>query len=183
MSKELNQKHVKRMQELVNAFKNGQNFVIHGNLSLSGCVELPDGFHRTPEYDGFIYESGFSDLFSKTPFIQKVLLQAKKTKKPLVLTEFGGYAFAPKDHVFNPYNEYGYKKFKSREELVLAVKELYERDIVPAIEKGLCGAIYTQLSDVEDETNGILSYDRKVLKIFSEIGKNSSGSILRTFRS
>lgn len=92
----------------------------------------------------------------------------KKSNLPFVLTEFGGYAFAPKDHVFNPDNEYGYKKFKSREELVSGVIELYERDIIPAVKNGLCAAIYTQVSDVEDETNGILSYDRKVLKIKPE---------------
>ena len=85
-----------------------------------------------------------------------------------MLSEFGGYSFAPEGHRFNPDEEYGYKKFKNREELASAVRELYERDIVPAVEKGLCGAIYTQLSDVEDETNGILSYDRKVLKIKPE---------------
>ncbi|MBQ3500838.1 MAG: glycoside hydrolase family 2, partial [Oscillospiraceae bacterium] len=64
--------------------------------------------------------------------------------------------------------EYGYKKFKSREELVSGICALYEREIIPAIKNGLCAAIYTQLSDVEDETNGILSFDRKVLKIKPE---------------
>ena len=116
-------------------------------------------------YSGW-FKSGESDVFSEHCYFKK--FKPKKNEKPLVLTEFGGYAFAPKDHIFNPNNEYGYKKFKNREELVSAVNELYERDIIPAIEKGLCAAIYTQLSDVEDETNGILSYDRKVLKIEPE---------------
>ena len=130
----------------------------------SRMIEL-DESRFIGSYSGW-FKGGESDVESEHCYFKK--FKAKKTKKPLVLTEFGGYAFAPEDHVFNPYNEYGYKKFKSREELVLAVKELYERDIVPAIEKGLCAAIYTQLSDVEDETNGILSYDRKVLKIEPE---------------
>ena len=116
-------------------------------------------------YSGW-FKSGESDVCSEHCYFKK--FKPKKNEKPLVLTEFGGYAFAPKDHIFNPNNEYGYKKFKNREELVAAVNELYERDIIPAIEKGLCAAIYTQLSDVEDETNGILSYDRKVLKIEPE---------------
>ena len=92
----------------------------------------------------------------------------KKAEKPVVLTEFGGYAFAPKGHLFNPNNEYGYKKFKSREELSSAVINLYKSDIIPSIKKGLCASIYTQVSDVEDETNGILSYDRKFQKILPE---------------
>ncbi len=139
-----------------------------------GQFESIKAYHQMRELDSsrFIDScSGWfkgieSDVESEHCYFKK--FNTKKMKKPLVLSEFGGYAFAPKDHVFNPDNEYGYKKFKTREELVSAVVKLYERDIIPAVEKGLCGAIYTQLSDVEDETNGILSYDRKVLKIEPE---------------
>ena len=116
-------------------------------------------------YSGW-FKGGESDVFSEHCYFKQ--FKPKKTALPLVLTEFGGYAFAPKDHVFNPENEYGYKKFKTREELVSAVTELYERDIIPAVKEGLCAAIYTQVSDVEDETNGFLSYDRKVMKITPE---------------
>lgn len=116
-------------------------------------------------YSGW-FKGGESDVESEHCYFKQ--FRPKATGKPLVLTEFGGFAYAPKDHIFNPDNEYGYKKFKSREELVSGVVELYERDIIPAVEKGLCAAIYTQLSDVEDETNGIMSYDRKVLKIEPE---------------
>ena len=46
-----------------------------------------------------------------------------------------------------------------------AVEELYREQVVPCVREGLCAAIYTQVSDVEDETNGLLSYDRKVTKL------------------
>ena len=46
--------------------------------------------------------------------------------------------------------------------------ELYEKQIVPAIPKGLCAAIYTQLTDVENECNGLLTYDRQVCKVDEE---------------
>ena len=48
------------------------------------------------------------------------------------------------------------------------LEKLYLEQIIPAKEKGLCAAIYTQLSDVEDETNGLLSYDRAVCKVDGE---------------
>ena len=112
------------------------------------------------------FKGGESDVSSEHCYFKP--FKIKSSKLPVVLTEFGGYVFAPEDHRFNVGNEYGYKKFKTREELVFAVSELYERDIIPAIKKGLCAAIYTQVSDVEGETNGILSYDRKVLKIKPE---------------
>ena len=54
------------------------------------------------------------------------------------------------------------------EEFENAVYSLYEKEVIPNIEKGLCGAILTQLSDVEDETNGILTYDRHVIKLNRE---------------
>ena len=46
-----------------------------------------------------------------------------------------------------------------------AVETLYRKEIIPAVPQGLCGAVYTQLSDVEDETNGLYSYDRRVCKV------------------
>ena len=41
---------------------------------------------------------------------------------------------------------------------------LYEREVLPAVAKGLCASVYTQLSDVEDELNGLMTYDRRVVK-------------------
>ena len=88
----------------------------------------------------------------------------KVSDKPLVLSEFGGYAYPVKDHVFNTGNIYGYKVCKNREQFQEAVNKLYLEKVVPAAKKGLCAAIITQVSDVEDEINGFLTYDRKVNK-------------------
>ena len=85
--------------------------------------------------------------------------------KPLVLSEFGGYSYKPEGHVFNTEQTYGYRKFADQDSFANAVEALYLEQIVPAFHKGLCAAIYTQVSDVEDETNGLLSYDRKVCKL------------------
>jgi len=85
--------------------------------------------------------------------------------KPTVLSEFGGYSYKEEGHVFNTQNTYGYRFFKDREEFESALIALYENEIIPAAKAGLSGAVYTQLSDVEDETNGLISYDRKVVKI------------------
>jgi hypothetical protein len=83
----------------------------------------------------------------------------------MILSEFGGYSYKPEGHVFNPVNTYGYRFFGEQADFENALIKLYEDEIIPAVEKGLCGAVYTQVSDVEDETNGLLSYDRKVLKV------------------
>ena len=86
-----------------------------------------------------------------------------------MLSEFGGYALKIEGHAFNPAKEYGYRHFEDRESFEKAFLELYEKEIVPAIPEGLCAAVYTQVSDVEDETNGLVTYDRKVTKVNQEV--------------
>ena len=105
----------------------------------------------------------------------------KKYDKPLFLSEFGGYACRIDGHIFNPNNEYGYKSFKTKEELEEAFVALYKNEIIPAIKQGLCGTVYTQVSDVEDETNGLLTYDRRVCKVDEKRIKELSEEIYSAF--
>ena len=104
-----------------------------------------------------------TDVDSRHVYFRKVKLKAGE--KPLVLSEFGGYSFKPEGHVFNTQQTYGYGKCTTQAELEDAVEKLYLEQIVPAFRAGLCAAIYTQVSDIEDETNGLVSYDRKVTKV------------------
>ena len=91
-------------------------------------------------------------------------------KKPLpqLLSEYGGYVYKIPEHSFNIEKTYGYRKYETREEFVAALRETYQNALLPLAAKGLCGAVYTQVSDVEDETNGLLTYDRAELKIRPE---------------
>ncbi len=104
-----------------------------------------------------------TDVDSRHVYFRKVRLKAGK--KPLVLSEFGGYTWKSEGYVTSPEKPYGYKQFESREAFVSALQALYRDEILPYVEKGLCAAVYTQLSDVEDEINGLVSYDRKVDKV------------------
>ena len=107
-----------------------------------------------------------TDVDSRHVYFKPIKLKAED--KPLVLSEFGGYSYKPEGHVFNTEKTYGYGKFEDAESFAEAVEKLYLEQVVPAFHKGLCAAIYTQVSDVEDETNGLLSYDRKVCKLSEE---------------
>ena len=89
----------------------------------------------------------------------------KAGEKPLVLTEFGGLTLPVEGHLQCPGRSYGYGACKSAEELERRVLALYEKRVLPLVEQGLCAAIYTQLSDVEEEVNGLLTADRKVCKL------------------
>lgn len=53
----------------------------------------------------------------------------------------------------------------STEALMDRIRDMYIQMIYPAIAKGLCGVVYTQLCDVEEEINGIYTYDRQVCKV------------------
>ena len=88
----------------------------------------------------------------------------KDSDKPIVLSEFGGFTYSAEGHIFNTEKSYGYGGCKTAEALTQKLKEIYETRIIPAVKTGLCAAVYTQISDVEDEINGLLTYDRKVCK-------------------
>ena len=75
---------------------------------------------------------------------------------------------AVKDHVYNEKKAYGYGKCMSVDELTTGIERLYEKMIIPGKENGVCGCIYTQLSDIEDEINGLYTYDREVCKVDKE---------------
>ena len=92
-------------------------------------------------------------------------LKVPKDPRPVVLSEFGGYSMKVDGHVFDPSREFGYKKFRTEKDLVAALRVLYLEKLLPLIEKGLCGCIYTQVSDVEEEINGFVTYDRAVMKV------------------
>ena len=104
-----------------------------------------------------------SDVDSQHIYFKPIELKAGS--RPLVLSEFGGYACKLPEHCFNQSATYGYRKCKNEAALLADMVKLYDKEVLPLIDKGLCAAIYTQLSDVEDETNGILTYDRAVQKI------------------
>lgn len=107
-----------------------------------------------------------SDLESLHIYFGK--LHLGKGPRAQLLSEFGGYACKLPEHSFNLEKTYGYRKFADRESFVRALRSLYLDQLLPLVPKGLCGAIYTQVSDVEDETNGFLTFDRRVLKVEPE---------------
>ena len=87
--------------------------------------------------------------------------------RPCVISEFGGYSYRCPEHLFGKRN-YGYKTFETQKEFEDAVANLYENEVAPLAKRGVSAFIYTQLSDVEDETNGFLTYDRRVMKVNAE---------------
>ncbi len=84
--------------------------------------------------------------------------------RAVVLSEFGGYACYIPEHVYS-WQIYGYRIYLTKEDFNEAFQKLYREEISRLKEKGLAAAVYTQLSDVEDEVNGLFTYDRRVCKV------------------
>ena len=122
-----------------------------------------------------------SDVQSEHIYFKPVKIK-KRDGRPVVLSEFGGYSCKIDGHSYNPYNTYGYRFFSDTEQFSNALEKLYLDEIVRAIDDcGLCAAVLTQVSDVEDETNGLLTYDRKILKIDEEKMLGISRRIYKKF--
>lgn len=111
---------------------------------------------------GWFFERD-SDVDSHHVYFKPIKL--KPSQKPLVLSEFGGYSCKIEGHSFNLSKTYGYKFFDKREDFEDALVKLYLDEVVPSVRQGLCAAVLTQVSDVEDETNGLVTYDRQVVKV------------------
>ncbi len=96
----------------------------------------------------------------------------------LVLGEFGGLGLPVEAHTWQEKDNWGYQSFKSKEELLDRYKILM-KDLQDLIPKGLAAAVYTQTTDVEIETNGIMTYDRKVVKMPIDVLKKLHGELYR----
>ncbi len=86
------------------------------------------------------------------------------SRQIIVLGEFGGLGLPVADHTWQDKNNWGYQSFKSPEELLTRYTKLM-KDLKPLIKRGLSAGVYTQTTDVEIETNGLMTYDRKVIKM------------------
>ena len=139
-----------------------------GQFDADGCYSNLKAYDKTRIWDATSgwFRGKYSDVDSEHIYFKPVKLKSKH--RPLVLSEFGGYSCKIKEHSFNHDKTFGYPFFKNTDDFENALISMYEKEIIPCIKNGLCAAVLTQVSDVEDETNGLLTYDRKVLKVNAE---------------
>ena len=107
-----------------------------------------------------------NDFDSEHIYFKVIPLEPKE--RPLFVSECGGYTMVVDGHYYSKYAQYGYGASDTKEALTKDVVYMYENMILPYIKDGVCGCVYTQLSDVEDEINGLYTYDRKVCKVIRE---------------
>ena len=137
-------------------FDSTKAYHILKELDATRIVDSASGWH----------DMGVSDVISKHIYFTPI--KVKTGDRAYVLSEFGGFSQRINGHTFNN-KMFGYKIYKSKESLTKAYKKLFNKTIIPQINTGLSATVYTQVTDVEDELNGLMTYDRKVLKIDKEV--------------
>lgn len=110
------------------------------------------------------HDQGAGELRSLHVYFKPFRFRRDRRGRALALSEFGGYNLRVDGHCFNQ-KDYGYRRLPDAAALWRDFSRLYEREVIPAVPKGLCASVYTQLSDVEDELNGLMTYDRRVVKL------------------
>ncbi len=126
---------------------------------------------RTVDHASGWHDQGIGETKSLHVYFRPYVFKPDRRGRAVILTEFGGYNCLVPGHSFND-RDFGYKRLGDADKLRAALEELYSQQIAPAYEQGLAAAIYTQVSDVEDELNGLITYDRQVVKIPPETVRN-----------
>ena len=88
-------------------------------------------------------------------------------KMATVLGEYGGIGLPLEGHLWQTDRNWGYVQYKNGDE-VLDEYARFADQLILLIKQGVCGAVYTQTTDVEGEVNGLMTYDRKVVKMNEE---------------
>lgn len=122
---------------------------------------------RTVDYTSGWVDQNEGSFKSIHVYFRPYKYKKDKKNRCVILSEFGGYGLKIDNHISSS-TSFDYKGFKTKEELTGAIVNLYKKEIIPSKKKGLSASIYTQLSDVEDEMNGLITYDRKEIKVIEE---------------
>ena len=113
------------------------------------------------------HDQGTGELRSIHLYFDDYKYKPDKAGRCVILSEFGGYSLPVPGHAVTD-KPFGYKKFREPDKYRRALTLLYDGQIRPAYMQGLAAAVYTQLTDVETELNGLISYDRRVIKLAPE---------------
>lgn len=117
------------------------------------------------------------DMYSIHSYFKPLRVRPQKDRV-VALTEYGGCSFAIPGHVVSE-KEFGYKSCKSKEELTAQYRKLWTQKVCANLKRGLSAACYTQTSDVEEEINGIFTYDREEVKFLETELKEMNQELYR----
>jgi len=110
------------------------------------------------------HDRGGGDFRSRHTYLVKLRRPPRSDRRPYFVSEYGGYNLAVPGHMWDDEARFGYRFFDDGASLQEGYARLIREELVPLVRRGLRAVVYTQVSDVEIESNGFYTYDRKVLK-------------------
>ena len=137
-----------------------------GQFNAAGATTMAKDMDPTRPIDqasGW-FDEGSGSYRSVHNYFRPLSVEVNNENRAFVISEYGGLACHIDGHS-SVDRIYGYKKYDTLDELGVAYYNLVNASMKPLIPKGLSGVVYTQLSDVEEEVNGLLTYDRRITKI------------------
>ena len=166
------EEYIRELEATVNLLYNSPSVVLwtafNEGWGQFDALEAEDRIHELDRTRLIDHASGWYDQGGE---LRSLHIYSRKlnfhpdTSRPTVLSAFGGYLLGAQGS--RPWSGMGgsYRSFDSIKSLREAFGALYGGELEDAKRRGLCAAIYTQLSDVEEECNGIMTYDRRTLKL------------------
>ncbi len=118
------------------------------------------------------HDQGAGDLRSRHVYGRRFRVPRRRDPRALALSEYGGHSLRVAGHVHDDEADYGYGSEHSARDLAASFLRLHQ-SLADAVPRGLAATGYTQLSDVEDELNGLLTYDREVLKLDEDLVRSA----------
>ena len=130
------------------------------------------------EASGWFDQHG-GDMYSIHNYWRKLKVKPREDRV-VALTECGGYSYRMENRSYCD-EVYGYRKYYSKRELTEGVAGLWEQELIPNIKNGLSATVYTQVSDVEEEVNGLVTYDRGEVKVTEQEIKDVNQKLYDVF--
>ena len=140
-----------------------------------GKMKAEDGSRFVDATSGWFWQEK-SDVDSLHIYFKP--LRAEAGTRPLILSEYGGYVLTDPAHSMRPDKTYGYRKYRTEKDYAEGMRNLFLNELLPLVRKGLSAAVYTQISDVEEETNGLQTFDRRAVKTDPSVLRELSEQIL-----
>ena len=127
------------------------------------------------------FDQGAGDFRSRHRYVLRLAPPPAKDSRPFLLSEFGGHNLAVPGHAWEASGTFGYRFHDDPAALDAALGKLWREELIPLVAAGLRGCVYTQVSDVETEANGLYTYDRRVLKPDADLLRTLNAELAAAF--
>ncbi len=173
-SREQHELELRRMLDQLHHYPCIVTWVVHNEgwgqyetPALAAWVKSADPSRLVLATTGWL-DRGVGDIASKHTYDPVPLTPDPDPRRAIVIGEYGGVGWPQPGHLWNPeMRNWGYQTYQTKETFRDAfTKKIEAIAAMKAI--GLCAAVYTQTSDVEGEVNGLVTYDRRVIKVEPE---------------